>query len=222
MYIANYNKTLYLAYLFDYRFTNLLKMQEHLSSEHNYEVSVSAHEFKSMAEFEEWKIKEETASKSYFVRNSSSKICGSNKFYYYYCNRSGSYKGKGSGKRQLKIQGSCKTGKTCIAHLKVTENLQTQMISVQYCSTHSNHHLELCHLPVPKTTKQLIAMKLQEGVSIERILDDIRDNLLSNKIGRNQLVTRQDIMNIQKQINIDTIQKDANDLLSVCAWVKEL
>ena len=31
-------------------------MQEHLSSEHNYEVSVSAHEFKSMAEFEEWKI----------------------------------------------------------------------------------------------------------------------------------------------------------------------
>lgn len=46
--------------------------------------------------------------------------------------------------------------------------------------------------------------------------------LISNQISHEQLVTRQDILNIQRQLNIDTIQKDSNDLLSVCAWVEEL
>ena len=95
-------------------------------------------------------------------------------------------------------------------------------IKYHHCSTHSYHDLELCHLPVPKTTKDLIAAKLQEGVAVEQILNDIRDNLLNNHVGRDQLVTRQDIMNVQRRLNIDAVQKDANDFLSVCAWVREL
>ena len=68
----------------------------------------------------------------------------------------------------------------------------------------------------------MIAPKLQEGVTVEHVSDDIRENLLNNQVGRNQLVTRQDIMNVQRQLYIDIVQKGANDLLSVCAWVREL
>ena len=35
-------------------------------------------------------------------------------------------------------------------------------------------------------------------------------------------MNKQDIVNIQKQLNIDSVQKNPNDLLSVCAWVEEL
>ena len=60
-------------------------MQEHLTKDHDMDVTISTHNFCDMEEFEKWKTAEETASRSYFVRNSSSKLYGdTNKFYYYY------------------------------------------------------------------------------------------------------------------------------------------
>ena len=57
---------------------------------------------------------------------------------------------KGEGKRQLKTQGSCKTGNVCIAHLKVAEDITTGVVNVEYCCTHTGHEAELGHLPVPE------------------------------------------------------------------------
>ena len=72
-------------------------------------------------------------------------------------------------------------------------------MNVTYCATHS-HPVRLSHIPIPEQTRMDIAAKLQQGVSMERILNDIRDSV-TNKLGRKHLVTRQDLHNIKAQFN---------------------
>lgn len=50
----------------------------------------------------------------------------------------------------------------------------------------------------------------------------IRDSMPDGNITRKQLLSRQDILNIKKELNIKSIMKHSNDLISVCAWVEEL
>ena len=61
----------------------------------------------------------------------------------------------------------------------------------------------------PKEMKR-IASKLHQGVSVERILDDIHDNIDRN-VSREHLVTRQDIRNIKTQYNVDSISRHKYD-----------
>ena len=116
-------------------------------------------------------------SKSHYVQNSSVKLYSGTKYWYFYCNRSGAHRFRGKGKRIIKSQGSCKIGSTCIAHMKVMEDTTTGHIIVEYCSTHNNHLTELAHLPIPVDVKHVIASKLNDGVGIEKILDDVREKL---------------------------------------------
>ena len=104
------------------------------------------------------------------------------------------------------------------------EDTLSKTLLVEYCSTHTGHEIQLTHLPILDDVRLLIARKLQEGVCVTRILDDVRDNCLddNNGIGREQLVTRQDILNIGRKLNVHTIQKHSNDLLSVWSWVEEM
>ena len=114
--------------------------------------------------------------------------------YYYYCNRAGIYKTEGEGKRQLKSQGSSKMGCQCSAYMKATHNTITQQVSVVYCDTHYNHSTQLAFLKIPLKVRLVIASKLRQGVSMERILDDIRDSV-HNSVDREHLLTRQDLHN---------------------------
>ena len=41
----------------------------------------------------------------------------------------------------------------------------------------------------------------------------------NEQISREQLLSRQDILNIQ---HVESVQKHTNDLLSTCAWVNEM
>ena len=66
-----------------------------------------------------------------------------------------------------------------------------------------------------------MASKLQQGVTINRILDDIRDSVDQN-MKREHLITQQDVTNIQRQYNIQGIQHHPNDHSSIQAWVEEL
>lgn len=70
------------------------------------------------------------------------------------------------------------------------------------------------HLRLPHSTRMKIAAQLQQGVTIERILDNIRDNT-PHGITREHLLTKSDIKN---QYNIEGITRHTNDLTSVCAW----
>lgn len=83
---------------------------------------------------------------------------------------------------------------------------------------HTKHDIELAHLPIPENVRTKIAAKLEAGVNIDRILDDIRDDIPDGKVNRQQLLKKQDIHNLKRQLNISGIQKHKN---SVCALVEE-
>ncbi len=101
---------------------------------------------------------------------------------------------------------------------------QTQsQIEVTHCSTHFNHTIQLAHINIPELVRLKVASKLQQGVTINRILDDIRENVdKHSNLKREHFITRQDILNIQRQYNIQGIQRHSNDHCSIQAWVEEL
>ena len=146
---------------------------------------------------------------------------GNQRVWYYYCNRAGLYKPEGQGERQLKIQGTTKIGHQCSAYIKATENLVDKTVQVSYCSTHYNHSSKLAYLKIPERMRLEIAKKLQLGVTIDRILDDIRDNC-NEGITREHLVTRLDVRNIKYQNNVEGIIRHKNDLDSVLAWINQM
>jgi hypothetical protein len=178
--------------------------------------------FENLTQFDEWKLEEEKKSKSCFIKNSSVKKFNDTNHWYYYCNRSGIGRFRGKGERIMKVKGSCKIGITCIAHMKVIEDIATGHVVVDYCQTHNSHSMDLTHLPIPIETKHYIASKLRDGVAIEKLLDNVKEKLYNSTIGRNQLISRQDIQNIQRSLNIGTIRKHPNDLLSTLAWVESM
>ena len=97
----------------------------------------------------------------------------------------------------------------------------TGKVDITFCHTHQNHELQLGHLRIQPSTRQNIAAQLQQGVHINRIMDNIREDI-SQGINRDHLITKQDVRNIQHCYNIEGISHHANDLASVCSWVKEL
>ena len=168
-------------------------------------------------------IKEEHKCKSQYVQRSAAQMHGTNKHWYLYCNRSGTKRIKlEERKRQIKTQGTCKTGSCCIGHIKATQDTVTGKMQISYCSTHNTHPIEIAHLPIPPKIKAKIATKLHEGVAIEKILDHVRDETQSSGIGREQLLSRQDVLNIQRQLNLGSVLKHCNDHTSTCVWVEEL
>ena len=66
-----------------------------------------------------------------------------------------------------------------------------------------------------------ISSKLLQGISVDKILDSIRDSGTAT-IGRQHIINKQDISNIKRKLNIDGIQRHNNDHFSVCAWVQEV
>ena len=70
----------------------------------------------------------------------------------------------------MKSQGLCKIGNICIAQDTIIGKVQ-----VKYCSTHSNHSIEIVHLRVPSIFKSKIATKILKVLLLKKILDDVSD-----------------------------------------------
>ena len=205
----------------DIRFLGVQKLIGHRNKCHEDSIEIVVHHFDSLQIFEKWKNEEERRSKSSYVQHSASRMQGVNRKSYLYCHRSGIVRSEGKGLRALKTQGSCKMNEFCTAHMTVTEDTITKKVKVSYCSHHSNHEPEICHMKVPEDVKNIVAAKLAEGVSIDRILDDIRDNV-TGSLEREHIMNRQDIHNIQYQLNLESVVKHQNDHTSVSAWVTEM
>lgn len=94
---------------------------------------------------------------------------------YYQCNKGGVYKLKGTGIRQLKSQGTFKIQRNCTATLKATTT-EDGKITVDLCLTHCGHQQDLQHTWLPKQKKEEMAALIQQGVSKDKILGDIREN----------------------------------------------
>jgi hypothetical protein len=191
---------------------------------HQQEMYEEHREFPNFDDFLEWKKGEENRTKTSYVQKSSSRIRNQVKFWYYYCHRSGVHRTVSKGKRALKLQGSCKLGQYCTAHMKVSQRDSSDVVTVEYCSTHHNHKPEedIAHLTIPEDVRLSIAAKLLQSVAIDKIMDDIRDSVAGTGLQREHLITKQDIANIKRQFNTSGIERHANDHTSVCAWVEEM
>ena len=197
-------------------------MIAHLSSTHDMTLNQETRQFASFPEFMRWKADEEVRTQSFYVQHCGSCVRGTVTWWYFYCNRSGHYQPKGSARRMLKSQGSSKIGNICTAHMKVQQVNATGYVTVHYCSSHHSHEKEIAHLRIPENVRLSVAAKLKQGVTIERILDDIRDNMVGDDFTREHLTNRQDVRNVLNQYNIRGIEKHPSDHSSVCAWVSEL
>jgi len=93
-------------------------------------------------------------------------------------------------------------------------------VEVNICHTHYGHDTSLEHLRLSTTQREIIAAKLQQGVSRERILDDIREDFPCG-FQRQHLIERQDIVNIEKAYGLRTFQRHENDQQSTLAWIEE-
>ena len=65
-----------------------------------------------------------------------------------------------------------------------------------------------------------IAAKLQQGVSKEKIPDDIRNNV-GTEFLRDHIIDKQDVINIQHAYGLEEVQRHANDQTSVLSWIQE-
>ncbi|KAL1475663.1 hypothetical protein MTO96_003550 [Rhipicephalus appendiculatus] len=95
-------------------------------------------------------------------------------------------------------------------------------VNVVYQSTHRGHEFELRHVLLSKTERSAIAAKLREGVSLEAVLDGVRENL-EGTFQRLNLLTRQDLYNIMRDNSINNHERlHANDYVSVQLWVERM
>ncbi len=139
---------------------------DHLKSIHFVEIETSNEEFTNFDDFITWKNKVEKDTNAQFSQHCAPQTMGNSKVWYWYCHRAGKYIKKGDNIRQLKTQGSKKTGGQCTAHMKVSQDIQTGTITVSYCSYHHNHHVTLAHLTMPHDLRQTLVHKLQQGITM--------------------------------------------------------
>ena len=157
----------------------------------------------------------ESKTNASFVRATGEKLTLDTTVTYYYCNRSGYFLSRGN-QRHSKSQGTSKLNTYCTAAITVRKN--ENQILVSYCPTHYGHKMLLGHLRIPRNERQAIAGKLLQGVTFERILDDIHDSM-DNSINRIHLTTRKDIANIQQAYKLREAHYHEDDATSVKIWV---
>ncbi|CAL4138516.1 unnamed protein product, partial [Meganyctiphanes norvegica] len=178
-------------------------LRQHIQIDHNLEVEEVELSFPCKSDFEEWLEQEETNTNSQFAKSTGQKVSNKNgkMTVYYACRRSGIYRSQGTGKRNLKAQGSCKTGRSCPASLKVIMHPEGE-VDVAYCKTHFGHQLELAHTTHKTSFKQSVASLLMQGFSKDKVLDAIRQANAENP-DRKHLVKRKDLHNIAKTYGVD-------------------
>ncbi|KAE9521501.1 hypothetical protein AGLY_018100, partial [Aphis glycines] len=72
----------------------------------------------------------------------------------YYCHRSGVFISKNTGKRTLKLVGSCKIDEHCSSFIRTI--VKENNVEVKYCKTHKGHYNECRHRVSIKSTIQVI------------------------------------------------------------------
>jgi hypothetical protein len=76
--------------------------------------------------------------------------------------------------------GTCKTGRSCTAHLVATLELATGKVTCKFCRFHVGHTMELSHLRLSESIRLEVAALLQQGVTVTRVMDTMRDRVGPN------------------------------------------
>lgn len=165
-----------------------------------------------------WKEEFERMTTSQFVKATGEKKKTEESTIYYYCNRSGYFTSQ-SNVRHSKLQGSSKINTYCTAAIVLINKNDTLHATV--CKTHYGHCCSLGHIRLPLQERKVIASKLAQGVGVQHILDNIRENV-SSKMERVHLITRKDITNIERTYGLQGGKRHADDATSVYLWVEEM
>ena len=139
---------------------------------------------------------------------------------YYYCNRSGNFKTRSTGRRHLKSQGTSKLNTYCTAAITI-KMTKDDCLEVTIHKTHYGHMISLGHLRIPEIYRLAIAGKLANEVDFQHILDNIRDKL-GKSYQRIHLLTRKDIINIERTYCFTGNQRHRDDATSVHLWVEDM
>lgn len=172
-------------------------------------------------EFLHWKDDIQHETNSEFVKSTGSKKGDDTHTTYFYCNRSGFFASKSSGRRHSKLQGSAKIDAHCTAAITMTKQVHSGNILAYACKTHYGHQCTLGHIRLQTSEREVIAGKLAQGVRVQHILDTVRDNL-GDKFQRIHLITRKDIANIEKAYGLKVDRRHDDDATSVMLWVEEM
>ncbi|XP_065666946.1 uncharacterized protein LOC124808868 [Hydra vulgaris] len=166
-----------------------------------------------------WKSDIESNNAAQYVLSSGEKFDKDGwKVSYYQCRRSGLCRCMAN-KRIVKSSGTRKIAKNCTSTLKVSQCSEGQVV-VHACYSRYGHKNEIQHISLSSVQRHEIACKLKMGITKNRILDDIRDEI-SCVQSRLHLTQQKDITNLEKAFNINSIQLHANDQNSVAIWLKE-
>ena len=82
------------------------------------------------------------------------------------------------------------------------------------------HQTRLGHIRLGAQDRLQIAGKLAQGVTLDKILDDVRSSV-SDNFKRVHLLQHKDIHNIERILKLDGGQRHHDDASSVAAWVDE-
>ena len=115
--------------------------------------------------------------------------------------------------------GTCKIDKNCACTIKLIERENGAFVSEIY-RNHYGHESEFGHIWLATSTRQQIAAKLQQGISKEKKIDDIREGV-GLEFQREHLVDKRDMFNTEKSFGLDIIQWHPNDQDNVLSWIQE-
>jgi hypothetical protein len=193
----------------------------HLNESHNQNLAPEALTFESICEFNDWLQATQRDNCCTFLKINTIKLA-TGVHLYYYCSRSGSSRIITTDrKRQVKMQGYDKIGRTCPAHIKAKIS-NDGIISVRYVSTHLCHtdtYDQLGHIRLSRKDREWLAGKLALQVPIEVVLKDVR-NQLDGSLQRLHIISKKDLHNIERSFNLNKPERmHADDATSVDALV---
>ncbi len=81
--------------------------------------------------------------------------------------------------------------------------------------------MEMQHTWLPKRKREQIAALLQQGVTRENFLEDIRESAINeaDEFTRQHLIEKKDVDDITRSFGLDQVRKHENDQESVKAWI---
>uniref|UniRef100_A0A6P7GTZ2 Uncharacterized protein LOC114346431 n=1 Tax=Diabrotica virgifera virgifera TaxID=50390 RepID=A0A6P7GTZ2_DIAVI len=123
----------------------------------------------------------------------------------------------------LKSQGFSKLDVTCPSTLDLI--CDGNQLKATLYTPHFGHNCNLTHINLTKTEREQIAGKISEGVSFQKILDDIRNGIYSEEsVGRLNFLDRRDLRNITRDFSLkEYVQLHQNDvIISIRLWVERL
>ena len=90
----------------------------------------------------------------------------------------------------VSIIGSSKIQQNCTAFIKTS--VINEKVVVDVCYTHHGHEKEIQHIWLSSEKRREVAAQINQGVSADRILEDIREEMLDEDIKRHQIVVKKD------------------------------